>query len=93
MKEHLERSVAGCWGVFVADAFWLEFEVFSSQSGPSGLRGPSGPSSGGKGAKFEKLRNILMAAGLVQGGQEGQVVFEAPTGLGVRNRDEESDQE
>ena len=39
-------------------------------------RRPSGPSYWGKDAKFGKLRKALMAAGLVQGGQEGQVVFE-----------------
>ena len=33
---------------------------------------------GGKGAKFEKLRNILILARVVKGGQEGQVVFGGP---------------
>lgn len=39
-------------------------------------RGPSGPSYWSKGAKFEKLMNILILARVIQGGQEGQVVFE-----------------
>ena len=36
---------------------------------------PSVPSSGGKDAKFEKLRKGLIAAGLVQVCQDGQVVL------------------
>ena len=35
---------------------------------------------GAKGAKFGKLMNILILARVVKGGQEGQVVLEAPTG-------------
>ena len=36
---------------------------------------PRWPSSGSKDAKFEKLRKGLMAAGLVQVCQDGQVVL------------------
>jgi hypothetical protein len=46
---------------------------------------PRWPSSGSKDAKFEQLRKALMAAGLAQGGQVGQVVLEAPAGPAFRS--------
>ena len=61
--------------MFVADAFWLEFEVFSSQSGPSGSRGPSGPSSGGKVLKLSMLMGALILEGFLQDALDAQVVL------------------
>gem|GEM_PF-5051195 len=61
-------EAASIW--YLVFGIWNAFGFWDSEA-----RGPSGPSSGGKGAKFKKVRKGLMEAGLVQGGQEGRVVF------------------
>ena len=82
-----EGQVVLCGGAAVAASIQESFSLIADQySGGQRStindqrslrisRGPSGPSYWGKEAKFGKLRNTLMTAGLVQVGQEGQVVF------------------
>ena len=70
--------LGGCGRQHLVLSIW-HLECFRFLGIP-GARRPSGPSYWGKGAKFGKLMNILILARVVKGGQEGQVVLEAPTG-------------